>query len=147
MKRYRMVFILIVTIFILLMGLYTLITNTPQSIIKHVFKLRLPQSYKIIGYYNNYKNSPVQIKILIDSQDIIEIIKQLDDFYIPISDMDTIRIPSSKSTSSWWDLDSNINERYYMQFRDRSLFAEYTRRIWVFISDNSNGQYYLYLLG
>ncbi len=118
-----------------------------MDMIDRKFNFKLPSSSKIINYKYYSMGGYFDAKILIDTQAVESIKKSLVEYfkneYIIKNDDE---IPNFQNSCDWWDLDKkNIESCYNIMIFGENEFSPKTRDVWAFITNEKDGQCYLYI--
>lgn len=148
-KKYtiiRIVFILFISILLILV--FTL-KKKPEEIIEKTFHFSLPATYKILNFDNNFYTSDFNVKILINDQDIEKIKKDVSSYFGQECSINDFNIPNIGKYVKWWDVGKGNIISFYMALvegNNNIIFSTpKTAEIWVFLVQQNDGKYYLYI--
>lgn len=141
---------LMIVIIISLIVVNLLLLSSPTKIIANKLKFKLPYSSRIIHFEHNRLSGYFAAKILIDEQSLEVIRKDLRRYFneeLNIKCEDDI--PNFENNFTWWDLDkSKILACYNTIISGEKKFiwaSPKSRDVWAFITDENDGQHYLYI--
>lgn len=149
MKEKKNIFIMLSVIILLVIIILYFIKQSPKNVIQNKLGIKLPYTSRVINYTYYKVGEHFKAKIFVDKQEINALKKQ---FSSSMGGISSEKYPESfnfKNTCTWWDLDKNYIEVSYTKDVDgeKKLFGYSlkTRIIWIFISKDKEGQYYIYI--
>jgi hypothetical protein len=145
MKKRKTILLIIVAAVCVGLAVLISINRDPNGAFAKIFGFELPDSVKFIayGYYQSSDN--LAAKILISNNDVDTIRQGLNNYFG--GEMSTKHEEYYWGNGySWWDLDeNNVISRYYTMVDRKVGLAITSSKVWVFLTKNDDGQYYLYI--
>jgi len=133
-----------------LVGGFAFHKSRPKNVIEDKLGIKLSVESKVVNFTNNIFSEYFNAKILIESDNIDGIKKELDKSFGGAADEEAIqRMPNFSNTCSWWDLNAQNIESCYTKFMSgkKRMFGNTlkSREVWAFISKDDSSRYYLYI--
>jgi hypothetical protein len=141
MKKKRYLVIFIAAVVCVGVTVAIIINRDPNRAFTKIFGFKLPDSSEFIDY--RLSSDSLVAKILIYDYDIDSLIQNLNDYFggelgPKLSEYWGYNYP-------WWNMDKNIISRYHTMVDRKVGFAITSRTVWAYLTENGDGQYYLYI--
>ena len=150
-KRY--VILRVIFLFLLLVAVAKMFapSNKPANVIKREINLTLPPTAEIlhINYNRLFSDGHITAKVRISKEDIYSVRKELINIFKQECHLEDDRSLPNLENISWWDLKKDNIICYYFDLIEgrKVLFLPHpkTQEMWVFVVNQDDGFYYLYI--
>lgn len=147
-KRCVIILLVVIIIIATIITVFFLKLSSPQNIIENKLGFRLPANSKVLNYTHN-EGGYFKAKISVDKQNINNFKKLLNNSLGGIAKKMYPERINFKNSCAWWELEEQDVAVSYNTFISGEKkwfgYSPKAHEVWVFVTKESNGKYYLYI--